>query len=324
MARSSGSTRRRSTSLGVAPGIPTATSIMGTRIWGSSSRGVLMTAPIPTTSENADEEGRQLRVEESLGDPSRESGLHRAASELEEAPRAHGRRSGQARRSGPRREPAQYLHPIPVPTVRPRRIQRRATPSAVTTRTPVSWPRRTTASAGNGHGPGRPGGHQGRDAHAGGPIRRKGHPDLDRPGHGVGPGRDHPDRGFHDPATEGADPDGGPDLQALRTLRRAPPAALPGARPPPPPGEACPEPPRRPHRRTGSPPRRRRERGWRHSFPPSPPPGEWRWPWPAGTRPGSAGGGPGPSAPGEPRPEQGGHPCGRPVSPPRPGPPWPP
>ena len=43
-----GRVSRFSTSVGEAPGIPTNTSTMGTLIWGSSSRGSIWTAKIPS------------------------------------------------------------------------------------------------------------------------------------------------------------------------------------------------------------------------------------------------------------------------------------
>ncbi|OYV66332.1 MAG: hypothetical protein B7Z74_11320 [Deltaproteobacteria bacterium 21-66-5] len=51
MSFSMGLTTRCSTSRGEAPGMGRMTSTMGTRIWGSSSRGVMMTAKTPRIRE---------------------------------------------------------------------------------------------------------------------------------------------------------------------------------------------------------------------------------------------------------------------------------
>ena len=62
--RSIGMLARCSTSAADAPGICTNTSSMGTTICGSSSRGVRRMANAPSSSENSDEQRRQLRVDE--------------------------------------------------------------------------------------------------------------------------------------------------------------------------------------------------------------------------------------------------------------------
>ena len=51
---------RCSTSAGVAPGMPTKTSTMGTMIWGSSSRGSFQTAKAPAAREAAMKRGVSL------------------------------------------------------------------------------------------------------------------------------------------------------------------------------------------------------------------------------------------------------------------------
>ena len=64
---------RCSTSVGEAPGISTNTSIIGTMICGSSSRGSAMTAYRPSSSDADDDERRQLRMDERRRQPARQS-----------------------------------------------------------------------------------------------------------------------------------------------------------------------------------------------------------------------------------------------------------
>ena len=67
--RSIGATTRLSTSAGSAPGHATITSTIGTRICGSSSRGVARSASAPEAEGGRDDERRELAVEEGLRRP---------------------------------------------------------------------------------------------------------------------------------------------------------------------------------------------------------------------------------------------------------------